>query len=586
MQARCPNCEAVVVIPHTSPFIPDSAGEQETLLKEAIAISVTPYRDKVLEYQSNLKKITEEYNSNIAELRESERTALSLQKELWELESEVHELQGGKGGPPSGNDDKVASEALDKLQAELDELKATHEEVKGTQAELEQQKEAAEKSLAEKEQALADQEKELKALASAQEGAAKTQADLDDANKFIKELQAEAKQVGNDHTKAIKELEKSLKDNQKASDKLQTELDRAIQKAEQAEKLTKEAQQSKKDDLASLRAQFIREQNALQESLELIEKKADERQQRINELDKSLQEASASQEGSAKVQEQEAERRQELEKELDSLRDEKLAADQRIATLDEENTTRQTAIQSAVGELEISLVNLQQSVSGFSEREAHYARALDSMAALIADTQQSITQLNEGRGQKVNELEEQLKQQQEAMDDLTQSRDSFKNEYDEALARMQDQEIDLQSTKHQVELLQQEADNARALNEKLDQIEYHAAENASRNESYRKLIMELEDQNKVLNEQLRDREAIKAEVEKLRTELKKAKEAPTEAEAPAKTSTADSGQDTLSGRGLKQMEVKMRQLTRENERLKNNINTLRENLRAIMTSKH
>ena len=137
-----------------------------------------------------------------------------------------------------------------------------------------------------------------------------------------------------------------------------------------------------------------------------------------------------------------------------------------------------------------------------------------------------------------------------------------------------------------MDLLKQEADGARALGEKLDQIEYHAAENASRNESYRKLIMELEEENKALNEKLRDTDSMKAEVDNLRTQLKAAQEAPPQGEAAQPAASAAHGEETLSGRGMKQLEIQMRQLTRENEQLKNNINTLRENLRAIMTSKH
>jgi hypothetical protein len=103
--------------------------------------------------------------------------------------------------------------------------------------------------------------------------------------------------------------------------------------------------------------------------------------------------------------------------------------------------------------------------------------------------------------------------------------------------------------------------------------------------------MELENTNKALNEKLREANSKEAEVKKLRQELKLAQEAqpatPDQAKAqPPQASQADHGDETLSGRAMKQVEIKMRQLTRENEQLKNNINTLRENLRAIMTSKH
>ena len=84
MQARCPNCDEVILIPYTSP-LEVSSNWSEDSLKDALSAAVRPYREKLLDHQGRLRKVTEDFNSQFERMREVESASLRLQKELWLL---------------------------------------------------------------------------------------------------------------------------------------------------------------------------------------------------------------------------------------------------------------------------------------------------------------------------------------------------------------------------------------------------------------------------------------------------------------------------------------------------------------------
>ena len=304
MQARCPNCDEVILIPFESPLEVSSEDWSEDALKDALSAAVRPYREKLLDHQGRLRKVTEDYNSQFERMREVESSSLRLQKELWLLELEREELVAKgqldkktknkktaleeltKTGLPDATLEAIAHELL-KLQRahsrlqddhtlylqkhlpDLREVEALQEQLKKVEAEL---KETGSKDKGEKE-AGAKLQKEIEKQNKAHE-------------KTLESLQAERDTLANkldELTQQLEEKEQTLATGTEELSKLQKELEVAEATAKDESTQTKKL----KDQIAEFEKLSV-EHEKLKTDFEQQQQKQAATQTELEELNKAL----------------------------------------------------------------------------------------------------------------------------------------------------------------------------------------------------------------------------------------------------------------------------------------------------------